>query len=160
MAQVMLASLLVLSSVTTSLDDEDAALVAIAAEAGVAAQDLQGAINTTGLAPREYLRMTGELPSPPVASSRPDGRAGASASTVWDRLVLCEAGGRWNANTGNGFSGGLQFLPSTWRGHGGNQFAPAAHLATREQQITVAERVLKTQGWRAWPACSRRLGLR
>ena len=121
----------------------------LAEQAGVDPVNLQGAVNTTGLEPREYLWMTGEL-------SRPS----SPTTTVWDRLVLCEASGRWNANTGNGFQGGLQFTPSTWRGHGGNQFASAAHLATREQQIVVAERVLKTQGWAAWPACSRRLGLR
>jgi resuscitation-promoting factor RpfA len=83
---------------------------------------------------------------------------GADAAT-WDRLAQCESGGNWSINTGNGYFGGLQFHPATWRGHGGGEFASSAHQATREQQITVAERVLATQGWGAWPACSRRLGL-
>jgi hypothetical protein len=78
---------------------------------------------------------------------------------TWDRLAQCESGGNWSINTGNGYFGGLQFHPATWRGHGGGEFAPSAHQATREQQIAVAERVLTTQGWGAWPACSRRLGL-
>jgi hypothetical protein len=79
---------------------------------------------------------------------------------VWDRLAQCESSGNWSINTGNGFFGGLQFLPATWEGFGGLAFAPRADLATREQQIIVAERVLTKQGWGAWPACSRKLGLR
>jgi murein DD-endopeptidase MepM/ murein hydrolase activator NlpD len=78
---------------------------------------------------------------------------------VWDALSSCESGGNWNANTGNGYVGGLQFLPQTWSGHGGGEFAPSADRATRDEQIAVAERVLASQGWRAWPACSARLGL-
>ncbi|MGI4894913.1 MAG: transglycosylase family protein, partial [Janthinobacterium lividum] len=77
----------------------------------------------------------------------------------WDRLAQCEAGGNWHINTGNGYYGGLQFNPRTWTNLGGGQFAPRADLATREQQIVIAERVLARQGWRAWPSCSRRLGL-
>jgi hypothetical protein len=80
--------------------------------------------------------------------------------TVWDDLAQCEAGGNWSINTGNGYFGGLQFAASTWVGFGGEEFAPRADLASREQQIVVAERVLAVQGWGAWPACSRRLGLR
>lgn len=81
-------------------------------------------------------------------------------NSVWDRLAQCESGGDWAIDTGNGFSGGLQFHPGTWRASGGEEFAPLAHQATREQQIAVAERVLDEQGWGAWPACSRQLGLR
>jgi hypothetical protein len=80
--------------------------------------------------------------------------------TVWDDLAQCESGGDWSINTGNGYYGGLQFASTTWLGHGGAEYAPRADLATREQQIVVAERVLATQGWGAWPACSRQLGLR
>ena len=80
--------------------------------------------------------------------------------SVWDQLAQCEAGGDWSINTGNGFSGGLQFTPSTWAAFGGTEYAPAAHMATREQQIAVAERVRAGQGWGAWPACTSKLGLR
>jgi hypothetical protein len=80
--------------------------------------------------------------------------------SVWDRLSQCESGGNWSINTGNGYSGGLQFHPQTWLGHGGGTFAPYAYLATREQQIVIAERVLASQGWGAWPGCARKLGLR
>ena len=93
------------------------------------------------------------------------GNTGAAApavasGSVWDSLAQCESGGNWAINTGNGFSGGLQFTPSTWAGHGGTAYAPSAHLATREQQIAIAERVQASQGWGAWPACTARLGIR
>jgi hypothetical protein len=82
------------------------------------------------------------------------------AASVWDLVARCESNGRWNTNTGNGFFGGLQFEPGTWRAFGGELFAPSAHMATRDQQISVAQRVLATEGWLAWPACSAKLGLR
>ena len=87
------------------------------------------------------------------------GAAGASAATdaEWDRVASCESSGNWAINTGNGYHGGLQFAPSTWSGHGGGEFAPAANLASREEQIAVAERVLANQGKGAWPVCGRGL---
>ena len=87
----------------------------------------------------------------PTASAAPD--------SDWDRLAQCEAGGNWHINTGNGFYGGLQFNQQTWQANGGGEFAATADQATREQQIVVAERVLASQGWGAWPACSASLGL-
>ncbi|MBF6235995.1 transglycosylase family protein [Nocardia otitidiscaviarum] len=87
------------------------------------------------------------------------GNASAAPDSDWDRLAQCEAGGNWSINTGNGYHGGLQFSPSTWRAHGGGEFAPNAYQASREEQIVVAERVLATQGWGAWPSCSSSLGL-
>lgn len=80
--------------------------------------------------------------------------------SVWDALAMCEATGNWSINTGNGFSGGLQFTPSTWLAFGGGQYAPEAWMASREQQIDVATRVQASQGWGAWPACTAKLGLR
>ncbi|MBT1191644.1 transglycosylase family protein [Rhodococcus kroppenstedtii] len=87
------------------------------------------------------------------------GTATAAPDSDWDRLAQCEAGGNWGINTGNGFQGGLQFSPSTWTGHGGGEFAATANQASREEQIVVAERVLESQGWGAWPSCSAKLGL-
>jgi resuscitation-promoting factor RpfA len=83
----------------------------------------------------------------------------AKAATVWDRVAQCESGGNWHINTGNGFYGGLQFAASTWRGYGGTKYAPRADLASKAQQIAVAQRVLASQGPGAWPVCSRRAGL-
>jgi hypothetical protein len=76
----------------------------------------------------------------------------------WDAVAQCESGGRWNTRTGNGFYGGLQFTTSTWLGNGGGRYAPSAHMASREEQINVANRVLETQGIGAWPVCGARAG--
>ncbi|BBY45736.1 transglycosylase family protein [Mycolicibacterium celeriflavum] len=81
------------------------------------------------------------------------GQANAATDGEWDQVASCESGGNWAINTGNGYQGGLQFSPSTWSGHGGGEYAPAAHLATKEEQIAVAERVLANQGKGAWPSC-------
>lgn len=83
--------------------------------------------------------------------------AGAATDGEWDRVAGCESGGNWAINTGNGYQGGLQFSPGTWSGHGGGEYAPAAHLASKDEQIAVAERVLATQGRGAWPVCGRGL---
>ncbi len=81
------------------------------------------------------------------------GHASAATDGEWDKVARCESGGNWAINTGNGYQGGLQFSPGTWRSHGGGEYAPSAHLATKEEQIAVAERVLGTQGRGAWPVC-------
>jgi hypothetical protein len=86
------------------------------------------------------------------------GQAGAATDGQWDQVARCESGGNWAINTGNGYQGGLQFSPGTWSSHGGGEYAPAAHLATKEEQIAVAERVLASQGKGAWPVCGRGLG--
>lgn len=84
-------------------------------------------------------------------------QANAATDGEWDQVASCESGGNWAINTGNGYQGGLQFSPSTWSGHGGGEYAPAAHLASKEEQIAVAERVLASQGKGAWPTCGRGL---
>lgn len=81
------------------------------------------------------------------------GQAAAATDGEWDQVARCESGGNWGINTGNGYHGGVQFSSSTWASHGGGQYAPSAELATKEQQIAVAERVLATQGKGAWPVC-------
>jgi hypothetical protein len=81
------------------------------------------------------------------------GQAGAATDGEWDQVAHCESGGNWAINTGNGYQGGLQFTPGTWSAHGGGQYAPAANLANKDQQIAVAERVLASQGRGAWPVC-------
>ena len=81
-------------------------------------------------------------------------------AAMWDRIARCESGGNWSINTGNGYYGGLQFSSTTWLNLGGGAYAPTADLATREQQIAIAEKVQAAQGWGAWPACTAKLGLR
>ncbi|MAU83110.1 MAG: transglycosylase [Gordonia sp.] len=77
----------------------------------------------------------------------------------WDAVAKHESGGNWKINTGNGYYGGLQFSASTWTGAGGGQYAPTADKATREQQMEVANRVLGSQGWGAWPTTSKTAGV-
>jgi nucleoid-associated protein YgaU len=82
--------------------------------------------------------------------------ANAASTSTWESLAQCESSGNWAANTGNGYFGGLQFTQSTWTANGGTGSPAAASEAT---QIGVAEHVLASQGWGAWPACSAKLGL-
>ncbi|MFJ1787920.1 transglycosylase family protein [Streptomyces anulatus] len=82
------------------------------------------------------------------------GGAQAAEATTWDRVAECESGGMWSADLGNGYYGGLQFSQETWSAYGGTAFAPRADLASRSQQISVAEKVLDDQGPKAWPSCA------
>ncbi|SCE93847.1 transglycosylase family protein [Micromonospora mirobrigensis] len=83
----------------------------------------------------------------------------AQASSVnWDAVAACESGGNWHINTGNGFYGGLQFTRSTWNGYGGQKYAARADLASRSEQIAIAEKVLDGQGIGAWPVCGKKGG--
>ncbi|WP_420124180.1 transglycosylase family protein [Nakamurella sp.] len=81
------------------------------------------------------------------------GTASAAPDSTWDSVAQCESSGNWSINTGNGYYGGLQFSQSTWNAYGGQDYAARADLATREQQIAVAEKTLAGQGWGAW-ACA------
>lgn len=85
--------------------------------------------------------------------------AGAASGDVWEKVAACESTGDWHINNGNGYFGGLQFTRSTWAAYGGAEYAPRADLASRDQQIAIAEKVLKGQGPGAWPLCSTRAGL-
>ncbi|MFD4556775.1 transglycosylase family protein [Streptomyces sp. NPDC058469] len=87
------------------------------------------------------------------------GTAQAADVSTWNKVAACESSGDWSINTGNGYYGGLQFTQSTWEAYGGRAYASRADLATRDQQIAVAEKVLKGQGPGAWPVCSVRAGL-
>ncbi|QES45244.1 hypothetical protein DEJ49_33435 [Streptomyces venezuelae] len=87
------------------------------------------------------------------------GTADAAPVSVWDAVARCESGNNWSINTGNGYYGGLQFSASTWRAYGGGRYAARADLATKAQQIQIAEKVLASQGPGAWPVCGRRAGL-
>ncbi|HEY0126996.1 MAG TPA: transglycosylase family protein [Blastococcus sp.] len=92
-------------------------------------------------------------PAPAPAPAPPP----PSGANDWDAVATCESGGNWSINTGNGYFGGLQFSASTWQAYGGTQYASRADLASREQQIAVAEKVLAGQGAGAWPTCGRSL---
>ncbi|MBN1093132.1 LysM peptidoglycan-binding domain-containing protein [Blastococcus sp. TML/M2B] len=76
-----------------------------------------------------------------------------AAQNNWDAVAQCESTGNWSINTGNGFYGGLQFRQSSWEAFGGLAYAPRADLATKAQQIAVAEALLAVQGPGAWDNC-------
>jgi resuscitation-promoting factor RpfB len=100
--------------------------------------------------PRDRVVLVGtRAPAPAGAPS--------SGSSVWDRLAQCESNGNWQMNSGNGYYGGLQFLPQTWRSVGGSGLP---HQASKAEQIRRAQILQSRSGWGQWPACSRRLGLR
>lgn len=95
----------------------------------------------------------------PVASVVHIGTKGAADSTPtppgangvnWDAVAQCESGQRWNINTGNGYYGGLQFDIGTWLGNGGGKYAPRADLATKAQQIEIANVVYSHRGLQPW----------
>ncbi|MGA8978943.1 MAG: ubiquitin-like domain-containing protein [Pedococcus sp.] len=100
-------------------------------------------------------RPVAKAPSAPSAPSAPAGNtSGAglnlSNAAMWDRIAQCESTGNWSINTGNGYYGGLQFDIRTWLGAGGGDFASRADLASRAEQITVANRVYASRGLSPW----------
>ncbi|MFD7413488.1 transglycosylase family protein [Kitasatospora purpeofusca] len=121
------------------------------------------AATTTAATKRNRVRMAvvagAAVAALPVAGLVTATSAAAAPASAWDAVAQCESGGNWSISTGNGFSGGLQFTPSTWRAYGGAAYAAQAHQASRAQQIAVAEKVLASQGPGAWPVCSAKAGL-
>lgn len=85
--------------------------------------------------------------------------AKAASVDTWEQVAECESSGNWRINTGNGYYGGLQFSQSSWEAAGGTRYAPRADLASKSQQIAVAEHLLAMQGPGAWPVCGSEGGL-
>ncbi|MEV5985731.1 transglycosylase family protein [Streptomyces sp. NPDC052051] len=98
--------------------------------------------------------VTGAAVAAPLMAA---GNASAATTAEWDAVAQCESGGNWSINTGNGYFGGLQFATSTWAAYGGTAYAARADLASKAQQIAVAEKVLAGQGKGAWPVCGKGL---
>jgi resuscitation-promoting factor RpfB len=102
-------------------------------------------------------------PAPPPPAPAPTSGSGSSSAPPdtsglnWDAVAQCESGGDWHINTGNGFYGGLQFDYSTWLANGGGQYASRADLASREQQIAVANGLYAARGSSPWPVCGQYL---
>jgi hypothetical protein len=115
-------------------------------------------LNTTTTSTTVPKQPQNKVSNAPVPEYRND------SADRWDQLAQCETGGNWSANTGNGFGGGLQFMHqrsySTWLSFGGDEYAAHPWEASREQQIVIAEKVLASSGWKAWPGCSRKFGWR
>jgi len=89
-------------------------------------------------------------PAPSTGGSSSGAGLNLARASMWDSIAQCESTGNWHINTGNGYYGGLQFLTSTWLAYGGGDFASRADLASREQQITVANRVYADNGTSQW----------
>jgi resuscitation-promoting factor RpfB len=84
------------------------------------------------------------------------------APTAWLRDAVCihEHEGAWNANTGNGQYGGMQFSLSTWQAVGG---VTRPDLATKREQLYRAWLWWKRRGrWGGrggWPSTAIVCGL-
>ncbi|MFJ7998475.1 transglycosylase family protein [Streptomyces sp. NPDC096310] len=87
------------------------------------------------------------------------GAASAADGSTWDHVAECESGGTWSADLGNGYYGGLQMSQETWDEFGGADYAARPDLASRSQQIAVAEKVFAAQGAQAWSSCAGVSGL-
>ncbi|MGJ3189805.1 transglycosylase family protein [Paenarthrobacter sp. FR1] len=85
-----------------------------------------------------------------AAAAASSGPTGAPNEAMWDRIAQCESGGNWSINTGNGYYGGLQFSSPTWLANGGGAYAPNASLASKAQQIDIANRLYAKNGLRDW----------
>ncbi|HEV3363995.1 MAG TPA: transglycosylase family protein [Acidimicrobiia bacterium] len=90
-------------------------------------------------------------PKPATAAAR------AGDALIWQRLRNCEAGGRYDRNSGNGYYGAYQFSAGTWRGLG---YKGLPHQAPPEVQDEAARKLQARSGWGQWPACARRIGAR
>ncbi len=101
--------------------------------------------------------ITGPLALSGAALAAP---ASPDSDATWDKLAKCESTSNWDADTGNSFKGGLQFTDSTWKEFGGKKYASSADQASRKEQIAVARKVHAEQGWKAWPTCTKKLGMR
>ncbi len=97
---------------------------------------------------------TSSSPSPRSSSRSSGSSSGAglnlARAAMWDRIAKCESGGNWHINTGNGYYGGLQFDRGSWLANGGADFASRADLASRGEQITVANRYYAKAGLGPW----------
>lgn len=76
-----------------------------------------------------------------------------------NQIASCESGMNWGIATGNGFYGGLQFLPGTWWNVGGKGMP---HTASRMEQKYRATLLIKRLGYYTalrtqWPVCGGRL---
>jgi hypothetical protein len=92
------------------------------------------------------------------AATRPRPVAANVGGDVWGALARCESGGNPRAVGGGGrYFGAFQFSLSTWHslGYSGS---PIDH--DYGTQLAAAQRLVARGGWRQFPSCSRRLGLR
>jgi hypothetical protein len=93
---------------------------------------------------------------PPTTTPPTSVPSSGGAGGVWYELRMCESGGDYSTNTGNGFYGAYQFALSTWLGLG---FTGLPSNAPPAVQDRAAQELQARSGWGQWPACSAKLGL-
>lgn len=122
--------------------------------------EMQGAPITTTTLDLSFLNTTTTQSKPtPPPTTIVYGSTDAPTAAQWDALAFCESGNRHDyPPVAGGFSGLLMFHDATWLGYGGDEYAPQAWQATREQQIEVATRLWRVRGWQPWPGCRKKLG--
>ena len=64
---------------------------------------------------------------------------------MWEKVAWCETHGQWHRDQPN-FDGGLGISRVVWLEYRGDEFAPAPHLATPEEQVFIARRIQAMNG--------------
>ncbi len=80
----------------------------------------------------------------------------AQAGGPWLALRMCESGGNYREDTGNGYFGAYQFAPTTWWWLGYTGYPDNAQPAVQDR---AARQLEARVGWSAWPVCSQVLHL-
>lgn len=159
------AGLVVVTQEVTVVDGEEIGREEVGRETAEPPRDTVVEVGTAQPEPAPQAASQPQPQPQPAPEPEPEPAPGAAESAgpdpddpaTWDRLAQCESGGNWQANTGNGYYGGLQFDLETWRGLGGSG---KPHEHPRAVQIDMGQRLQARQGWAPWPRCSRQLGWR
>ncbi|WP_368834364.1 transglycosylase family protein [Mycobacterium intracellulare] len=114
----------------------------------------------SGHAPRPWLLHDPDYSGPTASTTTAIPGAAAPSGLNWDALSGKESGGNWQANTGNGYFGGLQFDQKTWDAYKPPGAPPRADQATKEQQIAAANKAIAARGGpqSLWPQNWQQLG--
>jgi transglycosylase-like protein len=139
-------------------DDQETEAVSAVVRTGLDRYAYQGRHRTpdvTGTAVRSAALSAGVVAAVMVGTAAP--ATAATSDDPWYRLRMCESGGNYGINTGNGYYGAYQFDAGTWHAYGGRGLP---HQNSKAEQDRVARKLYNARGWSPWPACSRKLGLR
>lgn len=132
------------------LDEVSLEIVQVAAETGVSPVLLHGAVNSTGLRPRQYLIAVGELEPPPPPKPARDW-----IDNLIDCLAWAESRNTPTARNRSGASGLLQFMPGTFASTppgraGASIWDPAAQRQAARWMIGQG----RLKEWSTWRQCA------